>query len=397
MSLVNDMLRDLDQRRKESDGPAARIKLTPASDYRKRDKRNPVPAIAVGLIAVAGVLAYTWINMNDSGATRQLATPVTPIAVAPGIVEDNNEVDAIPVSSPQPVEVVSAAPSGTPAIPVTESLDELLARSSENQVAAPAVAVTTNIATTTNNDVQNVAAVNSTPATRISNDISAPAAPVTSVSNNTVVRSQGATTPPVEQVKGLTEPSPEVKDTMVVQESLRLIANNQTTAAFAKLEQYLIENPYAHQTRETYAKFLMNQGDSASADALVSSGLELAPNHSGFKKVKARLLIGGGDIQSAVNILESRAPTVLADGEYHEILASAQLAVRDYEGAALSYTGLIQLDQTQGRWWYGYAAAQDALGNTTAAQQAYTRAMEKPNLSSSLRRRSQDRLTALGR
>ena len=55
----------------------------------------------------------------------------------------------------------------------------------------------------------------------------------------------------------------------------------------------------------------------------------------------------------------------------------------------------MQQDQSQGKWWYGYAASQDSLGNIRAARQAYNRAVQQASLSPNLRRRSQERLAAL--
>ncbi|MEQ8954998.1 MAG: hypothetical protein RL120_12780, partial [Gammaproteobacteria bacterium] len=190
--------------------------------------------------------------------------------------------------------------------------------------------------------------------------------------------------------------TPEQQDTASVQDALRLIANNRMSDAFAVLEEAIADNRYAHQTRETYAKLLMSQGNVQGAASLVDAGLQLAPNHSGFKKVKARLLLNESNVAGAVDLLIRRAPEVSVDSEYHDILASAQLANRDYQGASVSYTSLVQFDQTQGKWWYGFAAAQDRLGNTRAARQAYARAMQQPNLSASLRQRSQERITLLG-
>jgi len=90
-----------------------------------------------------------------------------------------------------------------------------------------------------------------------------------------------------------------------------------------------------------------------------------------------------------------RAPPIGEDIEYHDILATAQLANRDYEGALISYTSLVQQDRSQGKWWYGFAASQDSLGNGSAARQAYSQAIQLSNLSPSLRARSQERLISL--
>lgn len=407
MSLVNDMLRDLDQRRKEAEGPAARIKLTPAGDYPRREQRNWIPFIAGGLVITATGLAWVWIDMSQTQTSQQLAATV---AQANVVDLDDAEIAQIANVSQANVATVAAV-SGTdvPSSPLlggeaVQNRADLPASSLASAAAheitpadelVSAALANSGLSPTANSLTATPVAATSVAATTLSTT------PLATTLNSRLptdsVRNREPTNTAPEQIKDASVPSPEQRDTMVVQQALQLLANNQQTEAYATLEQHLLDSPYAHQSRETYAKFLMNQGDIVAAEELINSGLDLAPNHSGFKKVKARLLIEANDIPSAVNLLESRAPAVVADLEYHEILASAQLASRDYDGAVLSYTGLVQQDQSQGRWWYGFAAAQDALGNLTAARQAYTRALEKSNLSTNLRRRSQDRLTALSR
>lgn len=151
--------------------------------------------------------------------------------------------------------------------------------------------------------------------------------------------------PPAESVKNATLLSPDEKDVLAVQKALQLLAESQTAEAYSVLEQQIIENRYAHQTRETYAKLLFSEGNHLGALELTDAGLSLSPNHSGFKKVKARILISQGRLNEAINLLLTRAPSVNADLEYHELLATAQLASRDYEGALISYTGLVRQDR----------------------------------------------------
>jgi predicted Zn-dependent protease len=190
--------------------------------------------------------------------------------------------------------------------------------------------------------------------------------------------------------------SEDQQDTLAVQKALGLIANNELSKAYDVLEAHIDNNRYAHQSRETYAKLLVSAGEYQQAYNILDAGLSLTPNHPGFKKVKARILILNGQVLDAVQMLLSRAPRIADDLEYHEILASAQLATKDFAGASITYSSLVGENQREGKFWYGYAAAQELLGNTDVAKQAYARAVQQASLSPSLRRRSQDRLVALG-
>ncbi len=398
MSLVNDMLRDLDQRRSKVDSAAA-VHLTPASEQQPgKEQRRMLLAlggIAVVVIALAGV----WWYQTGSDSSRELnirpqsATPPVALNEESSPASEQVVSEVVPESVPTALtEVVSTAvPEPAPPAPApapTPVLQQVTPEPVDNRVTSPeavsgpAAEQTDEIATTPPESQavpppsssaleQPQVAVRQQPG----ESVSAPAA--------------------VESVKDQAELTSEEADTMAVQDALDLIAENQLTRAYTVLEQEILANRYAHRSRETYAKLLLSQGDRENADALIAAGLQLAPNHPGFKKVKARILINERRIDEAIGLLLSRAPEVAEDLEYHEILASAQLASRDFEGALISYRSLVQMDQTQGRFWYGFAASQDSLGNSQAARQGYSQAMQLANLSPNLRRRSQERLSAL--
>lgn len=392
MSLVNDMLRDLDRRRKDSTGSGASVALTPAPEApRTSNRRSVLIYVIVALVVGAGAIAWFWQQQQNGATTRQLeigprvvTQPETNIP-AP-ILEESGQAE--PTISEQALALE---------VETTEAPDRATALPSERVVAA--------VESEQGSGVQTAVAVqpvqdsrlieNARPAespdgnpTVASAAIEEPAQPT---ANDTIDLTQAVS----EDVKNAARLTPEESDLRAVQEALRLIANNDTTSAYVLLEQQIIDNRYAHQSRETYAKLLMNEGNQLAALELTDAGLALSPNHPGFKKVKARLLIAQGKIDEAVNLLLTRAPEVSEDVEYHDILATAQLASRDYEGALISYSGLVQTDQSQGKWWYGFAASQESLGNANAARQGYTQAMRFSNLSANLRRRSQERLELL--
>jgi len=416
MSLVNDMLRDLDQRRKQSDGSSATSSLTPVPEMiPDKASKSPVLLLLLALVLGGAAVAWFWMQQENAPTTRSLdvnpaivnQAPVTPASTEPVSGSSTNpgssaaelaslSQPATPVAESEEAPVqqgVSQAATATlaaaePATTDRRAAEQILDRSvtPQSPTQSPAIPAENSAASQNEQiargempDVPAPAEENVTPARE-------------SARPNTVNLSEA----PAEDVKSGAQLSPEERDVLAVQEALRLIASNNSTAAYAVLEKQVIDNRYAHQSRETYAKLLLNEGNLLGAMQLVDSGLSLSANHAGFKKIKARLLIAQGKLNEAVALLITRAPEVSKDLEYHDILATAQLASRDYEGALLSYTGLVQQDQGQGKWWYGFAASQDQLGNSNAARQGYSQAVRMPNLSANLRRRSQERLALLG-
>lgn len=392
MSLVNDMLRDLDQRRKSSDSAGATVKLMPASDHKVEKNNKSLLIMLLGLVVIVAALAWFWFQQTATVTDRQLD-------IQPRVVSNGSAVSA---------ENTATSESVSEEIPAGQAVAEVEAEA--ETTAQPSQSPGINAeepATDPASILQQAVAANSSSVLNeeaISPASEAAVAPASSGSTRENISQPGQTETEtvdirnqtaVENVKNEAQMSPEDLDTLAVQEALRMIANNNVTGAYAHLEQHIINNRYAHQSRETYAKLLMNDGELLAAYNLIESGMQLAPNHPGYKKVKARILIADGQINEAVSLLSRRAPDISQDVEYHEILATALLASRDFEGAALSYTSLVQQDQNQGKWWYGFAASHDSMGNNDAAIQAYRRALQQGNLSPNLRRRSQERLTAL--
>jgi MSHA biogenesis protein MshN len=380
MSLINDMLKDLDQRRSDSTSGNGRVRLTPAGDFPKKiAKINPIFVLGV-LVVVVVVLGFTWLQMSSSPSGRtidsspQIAGPFD-VAQPTAGSEDNVPagVAVVPQETFVPPEPESPRETSSPSSILSRAVQQRAANSPEPELYQIPKKV---------EQADDVAGVELTdgelPNPQDIVDMTSGAGIDESVINEATI-------------------SEDQQDTMAVQRSLRLIADNKMPEAYANFTDHIAENRYAHQSRETYAKLLINDGELQAADAVIEQGLELAPNNLEFKKIKARILIRSGKLLDAVQVLVSKAPPVIEDVEYHEILASAQLASKDFEGAAISYSELVGADQSQGKYWYGYAAAKEFLGNTNVARQAYARAVQQASLSTNLRRRSQDRLLALRR
>lgn len=387
MSLVNNMLRDLDQRRKVSDNSSCAIKLMPAREFVEGGKKNPLPYVLAGLFLVAIALVFYWMQLNQSD-TQQLDIRVQPLSSTE--VDDSDRLIQELEASIAAAESAAAEQPGVESLSFKENENVSTRTSGQEGVDNKQnVALSTTVSPVSPEEAQLKLPQAVVADSRQQEVIMEAVIPVAVVDSG--LERNGVDEP----IKEAPEFTSEQLDTIAVQDALRLISSGRTEEGYTTLEQYIVKNHYAHQSRETYAKLLMSQDRAAEANALTDVGLSLAPNHAGFKKVKARLLIGAGQISEAVDVLISRAPDVADDTEYHDLLASAQLSSRDYAGAIISYSGLVQQDESQGKWWYGFAAAHDQLGNIALARQAYSRAMQYSNLSANLRRRSQERLGAL--
>lgn len=385
MSLVNDMLRDLDKRRAVSPTLSSSPELSPAARGEAVASGRAATALAVLAAVLFGTAAWYWLGTRGeqhSEINRELASSVdSSVRVQFAELAGGSPIESVPpqsVSEPSP----SLPRTGSRANP-----SEVLEQPREAKVAAQAPSPM----------AEQRASSQSIQATGDDETLPSPepqeraeAQPLAQLSS----QAQPANEEPA-PLRVVDELSPAQQDIARVQEALALLAASEDEAAFELLEAHIEATPLAHQSRETLIKLLISRDEFAKAETLSDAGLALVANHAGFKKAKARLLIQREDYIAAADVLAARAPSASADPEYFELLASAQLAAADFQGSVQSYRQLIESDRSQSRWWYGLGISQERLGNTQQAMQAYRQALGGRNLSASLRRRSLERLSLL--
>ena len=396
MSLVNDMLRDLDQRRQEStQAKFGAERLVPVASDANSSKSSHsllgfVLSIAITLGLIIGGL-YFW-------------QALTSVAPQPNLVQ--------PTAAPAPV--ASIAPNVEPRA-LEEITLRMLALEAQNRALLEAQSAIAEQASATQAQLEeeivrpampepfpepiNVAAIAPLPVAAEGVPTEVPL----QVENAQPAPSEEVEAAPVSEAP---EPSAPIRsprslsflerDQLQVQEALRLASSNQNEMAMQQLREFVDANPSAHNSREAMIKLALQKGDTATAERLLQNGFSLDVNRAGYRKLQARLMLGAGQVEQAMQLLSVNIPTIQHDVEYHDILATAYLSVQDYDKAAQSYEALVQQNRGEGRWWYGLASAWDSLGRTRDAGLAYQEALKLPNLSAALRQRSQQRVADLG-
>lgn len=399
MSLVNDMLRDLDQRRAGEALTASGESLKPAQPSAARPRARWLP-IGVGLAASAAMMAGIWF-FGSGTRTSEVAIAIpaetvvssvggvsTPASVAaavePQLDEARTASDSLGVLTENERQLAAEEPLTKPVSePVAESLSEPLSEPPVLQAATEPL-----ISESSQAEIDLREAKTDAPSRAEQK------AQENAIVANTTAQPTTALDRP-QTIRSSDELSANEVDVIQVQNGLKLLANGNEDAAFEALSSHVRAAPAAHQSRETLIKLLLSRGQTARAGTLADAGLSIAPNHSGFKKAKARFLIADKNYESAAALLSARAPEPRSDLEYHELLASAQLGAGDFVGAMQNYRQLLQFDGSQTRWWYGYAVANDRLGNISVAKQSYEQALKGASLSVGLRRSSEERVAAL--
>lgn len=385
MSLVNDMLKDLDARRRE--GLVGKQRLVPPTGSGRQGLLRNSSVLGVLLVfalTVAAGMAYLlWAGTPSEVSNEErslLRVPDTAMAAVPA-AETSAAPDAETVAVPDNDSSVSASAELVAELEQRlaelERQNMLLARQSLPRVQGADDGV---LADTTLSQVLDNSLVTEL----------VPEAPVTDAAEALQPASRDSNLQ-----RRAVELSLEEMDRQQVQRALQQWAAGQQLAALQTLDNFVFQYPQAHQSREALAKLLLQQGERDRALQVAELGLNVAPAHPAYKKVKARILFDQGYVGDALQVLSNLVPAVHQDPEYHDLMATVQLADRQYAAALASYQSLLQQDANVGRWWYGMATALAALERGPEAITAYERATQQADLSMLLRQRSQQRVQEL--
>jgi len=375
MSLVNEMLRDLDERRR--DAPTRGLgaeKLVPASETATTSgiSRSFRLILAV-LVVVALAVILTWVMLSRSNQQSQTLAPVQ-------------------LQAPAPIQTDVASADITSA--VISELEQRL-RQLEEQNQALIARQSANIDTSSFVSASNLSGANTSGAAHARTavqpwqprnweaepevDVSAGVSAILESTQSAVVETdvldnvaqqvttslagqrdtqltaqpgQAASTA-ADSTQGSTvrsprEPSFADRDRQQVRLALEQWQGGQQLAALQTLDEFTFQFPEAHASRETLAKLLIQQGEAERAQMVIDIGLRIAPTNNEYRKIKARLLINEQNPGEAAQLLSASAPAVAADSEYHDLLATAYLSSGRYADAVMAYQLLLQQDAQVG-------------------------------------------------
>jgi len=187
----------------------------------------------------------------------------------------------------------------------------------------------------------------------------------------------------------------EQQSQLAFQHAIHMLSRNNQQDAQLALEKTLFFSPTHLRAREMLAAILLNTGRISEAENHLNEGLYLMPNAAPLAKLYARILVDQGDLVNAVMVLERARPAVAVDPEYYALLAALYQQWEKYAQAAKVYQQILLQHPEIAQWWMGLALAQDAMGETTHALNAFQRAQRAGGLGGEVLKYIQTRITAL--
>ncbi len=170
---------------------------------------------------------------------------------------------------------------------------------------------------------------------------------------------------------------------------LATLAERKATTAMAKGQlrdaqdnyyQVLAHDPHNQGAREQLAGLLYGEGRLSEASQLLEEGLRLDPGQADFRLLLARLAISGGEQRKALDWLTGYRPDLASNLDYYATWAGLSQELGQHAEAADLYVKLLRQQPDQGRWWLGLGVAEDGQGHSQRALDAYRNAQLHGNL-----------------
>lgn len=442
MSLINDMLRDLERRRPTNAAPVSGdIRPAPRARRLVLPPGGGVLALA-GLVAIAGV---AWVAASG----REESAPLPPLALVEAAPVQEPERVTEPVMLAMVTETAEvSAPTTVPGVrwvgvdteqapgmarlslrfsaPLSESV--ALRRVGDDEGHLPLSGV----------DLADAPALPVAPATgplrglglihgdepvlqfrtrpgstvllernldgrRLTLVFREPSSTVAKASVEATARTQSRTDP----VPAPTAPQNQAVQQTSAPESARPVARRSHADHYAQameavrrgdldtgereLRQVLERAPHLHEARESLATLLAGEGRHAEAMALLEAGQILSPARSQTRLLLARLKAEQHDLDGAVALLEA------GGGDAESLAALAALYQRQgrAEAAVAAYRRALTMRTDVGAWWVGLGIALESAGSAASAPQAYRRALMLSGVDPRLSDYAQSRLQIL--
>jgi MSHA biogenesis protein MshN len=358
MSLINQMLKDLEQRNAgamDMQRPlSGEVRAVPLGR-----RGSPLKFIAVLLVGLLVGALYV---------RQQHASTMMPVVTEKPQVVTPKSVDIAPPVVPAPSETVQQEqPQASPA-PETTSMP-LLER--ELRITPPE-----QVQQVKSPEHQQPAKPKAEPLAKNEPD-SKPKPVADTAKVKLAAKTSPDSSPMVKQVR------PEQISGNYYRQALLYLQQGRVAESQAALVQALDANPTNHDARLTLAGLLVDNKRKSEAVSLLAKGVELVPEQSGFSLALARLQLDAGDKAGALATLEQGLPYAKNDADYHGFLATLLQRADRHDEAINHYMTALAGDSMMPSWLIGLGISLQATNRLAEAQEAFQRA-QNANLSPDL-------------
>lgn len=375
MSLINQVLSDLEKRGATAPPVGGSIRVVPVQRNRLR-----MTLLAAVLLALVFMAANLWLDSPQPGMPAPARVVQTP---APK-----------PLPAPQPVAVI-----------VQEAHQDKDVREEDSQeavaeIAEPASRLSLELSSI---PLPSSLRAGTTAAATVPRPDSGKAAPPATRTARETNASRVRSDPKVAENKApvpepALSPAPAAAPASGVdkQTSVRQRADNEFRKASGLLQQGRIDEALAgyeavlqvdadhDDTRQALVALLLKNKRNADAERVLQDGLNRNPRHSGFAMLLARMQVERNALPLAMDTLQKTLPYASQQADYQAFIAALLQRQNRHAEAISRYQVALQLAPNSGVWLMGLGISLQAVQRNDEARAAFRRALESGNLSAEL-------------
>lgn len=411
MSLINQMLQELDARRAEGTASAEYGQQVRAVPERRRIHPAWWVALALGiaLLCVAGWAVFRFTTGSSEAAAQKLPLKMetrlgTPVQAPPAIADTagNIEAPSIPSASPvtTPVDNNPAQPTmpavlpGTPPAQATRPQPEPETDATRSKPAAAARPPAEEAAAREGSMPPASARTATSARSR-----SSPYAPSTPSDSQPDSQSEMRAAPPPSfaSPKQPKELSQQQRAENEYRKALIAVEQGKTGDGISALETALQFDARHAAARQSLIGLLLNARRQDEAIVRAREGLAIDAAQPGLAMILARLQLEKGTSGTAIDTLERTLPHARDRADYLAFLAALLQREERHAQAAEYYFQALQRSPQNGVWWMGLGISLQADQKTAEASEAFRRAKSTNSLSPELTAFVNSRLSQLQR
>ena len=143
-------------------------------------------------------------------------------------------------------------------------------------------------------------------------------------------------------------------------------------------------DPLQRAARQLLVKLLIEAGRNDEAIDVLRDGLRVQPAQIGWAMALARLQVDRGDLSAAWTTLDASLPAAGNSADYQGFAGNVLQRLGRSREAIARFQAATRLAPGDGRWWLGLGLAHDAEGEVDAARTAFLNARQSANLTPEL-------------
>ncbi len=375
MSVINQMLNQLEQRGARAKGELGMVRVVPPA--RRSFSRL---AWAFALTLVVGVAAWQWTKPHDGNvaAVNVAAKAVQGLSPSTGNAPVAGELDK-PALQHQASELAAPASAvsgtGAPASRLSFELSTVPAPAASSDRAHDRL-YSVQAGSTGSGRAQMDEGVAEVPKPARPKARQQPVRNIASNKKDAVQAPEGMM--PMKQVSAAQQADAEFR------RSVALMQQGHIAEALAGYQAALKLDPGLDAARQTLVALLVEEKRGPEAERVLQERLKSKPDHAGFIMLLARLQVERGAVAEATATLEKGLPYAKTQADYQAFLAALLQRQNRNDEAVAHYRIALQLAPNNGLWQMGYGISLQAMQRNADARAAFQRALDTNTLSPDL-------------